>query len=131
MNQHQPLNQHQRRPGPRLMAGWPTQPGGIATIVLTIVALGGVRPEIVLSIAVIVFGAALLIQGGTLVSEYESIMSPVGIASISPEQFSIGGLSTLFLVGAAGIILGILALLGIAPPTLTAISVIAFGMALL
>ncbi len=105
--------------------------GGLATIVLAIVALSGVHPEIVLSIAVIVFGAALLIQGGTLVSEFESIMSPLGASSVSPEQFSLGGLSTLFLVGVAGIVLGILALLGIATPTLTAVSVIAFGTALL
>jgi hypothetical protein len=105
--------------------------GGLATIVLAIVALAGVHPEVVLPIAVIVFGAALLIQGGTLVSEFESIMSPFGATGVSPEQFSLGGLSTLFLVGVAGIVLGILALLGIAAPTLTAISVIAFGAALL
>jgi hypothetical protein len=105
--------------------------GGLATIVLAIVALAGVHPDIILPISVIVFGAALLIQGGTLVSEYESIISPTGTASVSPEQFSLGGLSTLFLVGVAGIVLGILALLGIAAPTLTAISVIAFGAALL
>jgi hypothetical protein len=105
--------------------------GGIATIVLAIVALAGVHPAIVLSIAVIVFGATLLIQGGTLVSEYESIMFPVGIAGASPEQLGVGGLATLFLVGVAGIVLGILALLGIAPETLTAISVIAFGASLL
>jgi hypothetical protein len=106
--------------------------GGLATIVLAIVALTGVHPETVLSIAVIVFGAALLIQGGTLVSEYESIVAPAGAAGVSPEQFGgAGGLSTLFLVGVAGIVLGILALLGIATPTLTAVSVIAFGTALL
>src|SRR5262249_30327642 len=41
------------------------------------------------------------------------------------------GLSTLFLVGVAGIVLGILALLGIVPETLAAVSVIAFGTGLL
>jgi hypothetical protein len=105
--------------------------GGLATIVLAIVALAGVHPEVILPIAVIVFGAALLIQGGALVSEYESIMSPLGATGVSPEHFSLGGLSTLFLVGVAGIVLGILALLGIETPTLIAISVIAFGAGLL
>ena len=105
--------------------------GGIATIVLAIVALGGVRPEIVLPIAVIVFGATLLIQGGTMLSEYASISSPVGATSASSEQFGVGGLSNLFLVGVAGIVLGILALVGIATGPLAAISVIAFGTALL
>jgi hypothetical protein len=105
--------------------------GGIATIVLAILALAGVEPTTVLPIAIIVFGAALLVQGGTLVSEYESIMSPVAGTGAVPEQFNLGGLSVLFLVGVAGIVLGILALLGIAPETLTAISVIAFGTGLL
>jgi hypothetical protein len=105
--------------------------GGIATIVLAIVALAGVHPMTVLPIAVIVFGATLLIQGGTLVSEYESIMFPGGATSAVPEQFGVAGLSTLFLVGVGGIVLGILALLGSAPGTLTAIAIIAFGTALL
>jgi len=105
--------------------------GGVATIILAIVALTGVYPQTISSIAVIVFGATLLIQGGTVLSEYEAAMFPVGTASASPQQFGVGGLSTLFLAGVAGIVLGILALLGIAAQTLMAISVVAFGFALL
>jgi hypothetical protein len=105
--------------------------GGIATVVLAILALTGVHPETILPIAVIVFGATLLIQGGTVLSEYDNAMFPVGTAGNSSEQVAVGGLSTLFLVGVAGIVLGILALLGIAPGTLAAVSVIAFGSALL
>jgi hypothetical protein len=105
--------------------------GGAAAIILAIVALTGVHPQTILSVAVIVFGATLLIQGGTVLSEYEAAMFPVGTANASPQQFGVGGLSTLFLAGLAGIVLGILALLGIAAQTLTAISVIAFGSALL
>jgi len=104
--------------------------GGIATIVLAILALAGVHREIILPIAVIVFGAALLIQGGTMLSEYASIIFPAGSAGASSEQFGVGSLSSLFLVGVAGIVLGILALLGITPEILTAIAVIAFGSAL-
>ncbi len=104
--------------------------GGIATIVLAIIALAGVNPEVILPIAVIVFGAALLIQGGTMLSEYASIIFPAGSTGPS-EQVGVGSLSTLFLVGAAGIVLGILALLGIATGVLSAIAVIAFGCALL
>src|SRR5579884_1145722 len=36
--------------------------GGIAAIVLAIIGLAGVHPEVLVSIATIVFGAALLIQ---------------------------------------------------------------------
>jgi hypothetical protein len=103
--------------------------GGIATVVLAIVALGGVHPEVILPIAVIVFGATLLIQGGRMLSEFASIIFPA--TSASSGQFGVGGLSTLFLVGVAGVLLGILALIGIAAGSLTAITVIGFGTALL
>jgi hypothetical protein len=103
--------------------------GGIATVVLAIVALGGVHPEVILPIAVIVFGATLLIQGGRMLSEFASII--FAATSASSGQFGVGGLSTLFLVGVAGILLGILALIGIAAGSLSAITVIAFGTALL
>jgi hypothetical protein len=105
--------------------------GGIATVVLAIIALAGVQREIMLPIAVIVFGAALLVQGGTMLSEYASIIFPAGAAGPTSEQFGVGSLSTLFLVGVAGIVLGILALIGISPEVLTAIAVIAFGSALM
>jgi len=103
--------------------------GGIATIVLAIVALAGVNPGILLPVAVIVFGAALLVQGGTMLSEYAQMIFPTpGVGSI--EQFRGGNLSAVFLVGIGGVVLGILALLGIAAGTLTAVAVIAFGAAL-
>jgi len=71
-----------------------------------------------------------LIQGGTVLSEYASIIFPASSIA-SSEQFGVGSLSTLFLVGVAGIALGILALLGISAEILTAIAVIAFGSALI
>jgi hypothetical protein len=99
--------------------------GGIAAIVLAIIGLAGVHPEVLVSIATIVFGAALLIQGGTMLSEFASDMTPEGSSAMGG-----GGLSALFLVGVGGIVLGVLALLGVHPAMLTAISVIAFGAAL-
>ena len=101
--------------------------GGVATVVLAIVALAGVHADVLAPIAVIVFGAALLIQGGAMLSEYAQTTLP---AQISAEQFGAGSLSSMFLVGAAGIVLGVLALIGIASTALTSIAVIAFGAAL-
>lgn len=100
--------------------------GGIATIVLAIIGLSGVKPDILASIATIVFGAALLIQGGAMLSEFaETEMTPdANMASGG------GGLSALFLVGIGGIVLGVLALLGIRATILTGVAVIAFGSAL-
>lgn len=103
--------------------------GGIATVVLAIVALAGVNPGILVPVAVIVFGAALLVQGGTILSEHAHILFPA-TGTGSMEQFKGGNLSAVFMVGIAGIVLGVLALLGVAAATLSAVSVIAFGAAL-
>jgi hypothetical protein len=105
--------------------------GGIATIVLAIIALSGVHDLTLAGIATIVFGVALLIQGGTMLTEYTRISFPTGAAVGVEEIGSGGGLSALFLVGAAGIVLGILALLNIHAEILIAAAVIAFGGGLL
>jgi hypothetical protein len=104
--------------------------GGVATAVLAIIGLTGFDAEGMAGIATIVFGAALLVQGGTIVSEYANIIVPAA-GSSSMERTGGEGLSAMFLVGAAGVVLGVLALLGIASVTLTTVAVIAFGSALI
>lgn len=105
--------------------------GGVATIVLAIIALSGIHQQMLAAIATIVFGAALLIQGGTMLTEYTKLIFPVGTVDPAEDVVGGGGLSALFLVGAAGIVLGVLSLINIVPETLTAAAVIAFGGALL
>jgi hypothetical protein len=100
--------------------------GGIATVVLTIIALAGTYPDKLMSIATIVFGAALLIQGGAMLTEFARSDVPETGAAASG-----GGVSALFLVGVAGIVLGVLALLNIHADTLSSVAVIAFGGALM
>ena len=85
--------------------------GGIATVVLAIIGLAGVKPEILVAIATVVFGAALLIQGGAMLTEFALIET-----TPEAQSSSGGGLSALFLVGFAGIVLGVLALLGVYAP---------------
>lgn len=109
--------------------------GGIATGILAIIGLTGFDPTGMAGIATIVFGAALLIQGGTILSEYAHLLfAPTGAAAPAPslggQTLGGEGLSAMFLVGAGGLVLGVLALLGIASMNLTAIAVIAFGSAL-
>ncbi len=103
--------------------------GGIATVVLAIIALSGIHQPTLAAIAIIVFGAALLIQGGTMLTEYTKLMFPAGAVQV--QEGAGGGLPALFLVGASGIVLGVLALLGIASGILISCAVIAFGAALL
>src|SRR5215813_9621407 len=73
--------------------------GGIATIVLAIVALSGINQPVLGAIATIVFGAALLIQGGTMLTEYTQLIFPSGTVEPVDEGMGGGGLSALFLVG--------------------------------
>jgi hypothetical protein len=104
--------------------------GGIATIVLAIIGLTAFDPLGMAGIATIVFGAALLVQGGTILSEYARNLLPSDTLMDTSGLHS-EGLSALLLAGAAGIVLGVLALLGIASIQLTAVAVIAFASALL
>ena len=99
--------------------------GGLATIALAIIALAGTSPEFLLAIATIVFGAALLIEGTSVVTDY--------VLAATPGAFGVaaGELAAVFLAGLAGIILGVLSLLGIHPAILASAAVITFGTALL
>lgn len=105
--------------------------GGVATVVLAILGLVGIAPPMLVAIATIVFGVALLIQGGAMLSEYAQIAFPASERSSMSEQFGGNSLALVFLVGAGGIVLGILALLGIQSAILPPVAVIAFGSALL
>ena len=104
--------------------------GGIATVVLAVIGLARTEPETLAAIATIVFGAALLIQAGTMLSEYAGIIFPPGATEFTVGQVGGGSMSAVFLGGAAGIILGILAVLGINPGVLVSVAVIIYGAAL-
>ena len=104
--------------------------GGIATVVLAIIALSGFDRPMLASVATIVFGVALLIQGGTMLTEFTNVLSPTG-ADTGEHLAAGGGISGLFIVGIGGIVLGVLSLIGMVPQVLTASAIIAFGAALL
>lgn len=116
---------------PAAYGGFADAIGGLATVVLAILALAGIFQDTLGAIAVVVFGCALLITGGTMLGEFGQIMFPSGRAPAYAGHFSGGNaLAAVFLTGCAGIVLGILALIGIHPAVLVAVSVIAFGAAL-
>ncbi|MEK4031845.1 hypothetical protein WOC76_01730 [Methylocystis sp. IM3] len=104
--------------------------GGIATIVLAIVGLASVHAQLMVAIATIVFGVALLIQGGAMLSEFAEVISPTGSAVATVDEFGGTDFMAVFMGGAAGIVLGVLALLGINPTVLAPIAAIVFGTAL-
>ena len=105
--------------------------GALATIVLTILGLAHVVPEFLVAIATIAFGATLLLHGSAMIAEYARASIRSSATAASAPLAGDGGLSAVLLAGAAGVVLGILALLGISTHDLTAIAVIAFGASLI
>lgn len=102
---------------------------GLAAIVLTILGLASVSPAFLVEIVTIVFGAGLLLYGSATLSQMSRFFVDNGGADVAGGIA--GGWSIVLLAGAAGIVLGILALLGVSSIQLVAIAVIAFGAALL
>lgn len=100
-----------------------------AAVVLAILGLASVVPTYTLPIATILLGAALIAKGGSVASRFQQLVFETDGRGAEMEMG--GGMSAELLAGAAGIVLGILALINIAPVTLTAVAVIAFGGALL
>jgi hypothetical protein len=94
-------------------------------IVIVILALAGVLPVLLAGVAAIVAGAALLLEGGAIAARMAG-----EIAHEEPRkevaEFT-GGLTSEFIAGATGIVLGILSLIGIAPMTLLAVVAVTFG----
>jgi hypothetical protein len=102
---------------------------GLAVIVLTILGLAGVSPAFLVEIATIVFGVGLLLYGSATLSQLARVVS--NHPGVDGAAGVAGGWSILLLAGVGGIILGILALLGVSSIELVAIAVIAFGAAML
>ncbi|HTW51941.1 MAG TPA: hypothetical protein VME45_08620 [Stellaceae bacterium] len=98
---------------------------GIAAIVLSIIALAGVSSSALASIAAIVIGVGLMVQGFNTAAENLRLPPVGGVAEFGGEVM------VDFLGGGAGIVLGVLGLIGLSPAYLLAAALIVFGGALL
>ena len=103
--------------------------GGFAAVVLSILALATVAPTYLPPIATIALGIALLFEGGLVASRYWKLPEEVVAGRWASMELA-GGMITEFLAGVAGVVLGILALLGFASLLLTTIAGLVFGAAL-
>ncbi len=104
--------------------------GGLATAVLAIVGLAHVFSAYLAGVAALVLGAALLMHGAALFGRFFNLVNQA--SGNRPWRVELGGgTSAEFLAGSAGIVLGILALLGIVPDVLLAVAVIVFGAGLM
>jgi len=91
---------------------------GLAAVVLTIIGLAGVTPTYIVPIAAICVGAALAFEGAAMGVRHETAGAEVGM-------------SAGFFGGLTGILLGILALVGVEPALLTSIAVIVLSCSLM
>jgi hypothetical protein len=102
---------------------------GGAALVLAIIGLAGMMPMTMSAIGVIAAGAAFLFQGAAVAARHSYLQRMVSEEHAEGELMT--GTSAEILGGIAGIVLGILALLGVVPQTLLAVSAITFGGTLL
>jgi hypothetical protein len=106
--------------------------GAAAAIVLAIIGLAGGLTDAMMAVATIILGAAVIMDAGAVGSRYERLMRDAWAGDERLLRVELGGgLSAGAIAGIAGIVLGILALLGMTPVSLCAVALIAFGAALL
>lgn len=104
---------------------------GAAAAVLAIIGLAGTMPGYMASIATIAFGVALLAQGGAIAARHQQMLHEVAPTGWESRAEVSGGMGAELLAGGAGVVLGVLGLLGVATATLIPIAIIVFGGALL
>jgi len=102
---------------------------GAAALVLAIIGLAGYLTSYMAAISTIAIGAALLAYGGSLVARWKDLAR--GDAHRREDVMAEGGLGTEAFGGAAGIVLGILALARVAPLVVLPVAAIVVGAALL
>lgn len=104
--------------------------GGLALIVLAILALVGVMRGVLTDVAGIIFGAAFIVEGAALAARHTAIMDQAARGRL--DAFELGGGMTVEIVaGVAAIALGILSLVGLAPTVLMPALVITGGAGLI
>ncbi len=99
---------------------------GVAAIALSIIGLAGVFSSWMVAITAIVVGVAFLFEGGAMGARFSGLFSSASGGRVRAFEFG-GGMTLEFLAGVTGIVLGILALLGIYSLTLVSIAAIVFG----
>jgi hypothetical protein len=107
-----------------------TMPAALALVVLGILALARIDPLLLVSIAVIVAGLVLVSDSAALARQMAAALAAKASYHINASELPYG-LSAGVLGGITGVVLGILAILQVAPQTLIAVAAIVFGAAVL
>jgi hypothetical protein len=104
---------------------------GAGAVVLAIIALAGTAQGYLASIAAIALGVGLVAQGGAVAARFRDLLHEAGSYELDTRTELGGGMGAELLGGVAGIVLGVLGLIGVATPIVIPIAVIVFGGALL
>ncbi len=103
---------------------------GIGAIILAIVGLFAIMPLYMAGIATIAIGVAFFIDGFVSIAKYRTV--PVEVSQRPFEIIQLGwGTTAEFFGGAAGIVLGILALMNIYPLVLVPTAALIYGITLI
>ena len=106
--------------------------GAAGAVVLSILGLVGVLPFTMVTVATIVLGAAMLLEGGAIAARYGRFVRRTALPGEVVQMPDVaGGMSAESLAGLAGVTLGILSLLNIYPGILEPVAVIVLGAGLL
>ena len=101
----------------------------LGAVVLSILGLARVFPMYLTAISIIALGAVLLFQGATVAWHFSDLLHQAGASKAGVAEVG-GGITTEFIAGIAGIVLGV-ALVGIVPMTLLSVGVITYSATLL
>ncbi len=101
---------------------------GITTVILSIIGLSGFSPEVMLSIATIVIGIAFLLEAGAVSMRFPKFLAEER-KKFFDESFGIGVAAEL-IGGIMGVLLGVLAIIGLSRVVLVSVGVIIYGFTL-
>ena len=102
---------------------------GVA-FVLTLLGLSGIMSELMLPLAVIAVGVAFLLEGLAISARFSTLLAATSSDRMERTEFGVG-VTAEFLGGISGAVLGILALVKIAPVILMPAALIVYGITLM
>jgi hypothetical protein len=101
---------------------------GIGAVILAILGLVGKLPEVLLAVAVIGIGGAFIVKSRSIISRFHVFVRET--SDVATDDLALG-MTTEFTAGVAGIVLGLLALMGFVPATLLSVGAVVFGLTLM
>jgi hypothetical protein len=104
---------------------------GLAAAALAIIGLAGILPGYLAAIATIAVGVALLAQGAAVAARWSRLVAETPGYEWDPRTELGSGMTGEILGGAAALVLGILALVGVAPFILIPVALLTIGGAML